>query len=85
MRTSSTPLTSAFTSELAIRPAVQLAARELLVKPDELWVFVDEHQIYGRIPDVVAARVNTAALEARLQEAGSGRSTRQSCASVRCA
>lgn len=50
-----------------MRPAVHAAAQGLLVRPDELWVFVDEHQIYGRIPDLVAARIDLAALEARLK------------------
>jgi len=66
MRASSTPLTTGFPSELAMRPAMHRAARVLLAGPDELWVLVDEHQIYGRIPDLVAARVDMAALQARL-------------------
>lgn len=48
-----------------MRPSLVRAARDLFVDSDELWVLIDEHQVYGRIPDLVAARIDLAALEAR--------------------
>jgi len=52
-----------------MRPALNRAVQELFVRGDELWVILDEHQLYSRIPDLVAARVNLEALEERLRGA----------------
>jgi hypothetical protein len=49
-----------------MRPALLRAARDLFVGGEELWVLLDEHQVYSRIPDLVAARIDLAALEERL-------------------
>ncbi len=55
-----------FASEAAMRPNLLRAASHLFVDRHELWVMLDEHQVYGRIPDLVAARMDRAALRARL-------------------
>jgi hypothetical protein len=49
-----------------MRPALLHAARDRFVRADELWILLDEHQVYGRIPDLVVARLDVEALERRL-------------------
>lgn len=46
---------------------VLAAAVALLAKPSESWVVLEEHQVEGRIPDLVIGRLDVPALRARLR------------------
>lgn len=50
-----------------MREAVFTAATALYCRAGEVWVAVDEHQISGRIPDLVLARIDLDALEKRVR------------------
>lgn len=63
------PPPAPFASESAMVPPLRRAIEDLFLHGEELWVILDEHQLYSRIPDLVAARLNVEALEERVKGA----------------
>lgn len=50
-----------------MRPALESAVTALYCSADEPWVLLDEHQVHGRIPDLVVGRIDVDVLRARLE------------------